>query len=111
MRTVGLALLALSAAMPASAYADTADFAFLVQQRVTAMECPGYPADPIAINDAIMAEGKRLGWSRQETIREMEGRRLHQVARHKSNPSGYCRQATDMEAANKHRLRNLGVRP
>lgn len=106
-----LAIVAPILLLPAAADASPQDFSFLVQQRVMTMECPGYGVDVFAIEDAIFEEGKRLGWSRPQILREMEGRRVHQVAKHQANPSDYCQIGTELEAANKHRLRSLGVRP
>lgn len=111
MRSTFGITLAAGLALAGGVHASTQDFAFLVQQRVTAFQCPGYAVDTLKIEDAIFRQGKRLGWSRAQTIREMEGRRIHQVAKHQSNPSGYCRMADELSAASHNRLRSLGVRP
>ena len=104
--TVAVALLTSAAAL-----GSTQDFAFLVAQRVAAMECPGYEVDIFAVNDAIFQEGGRLGWSRHQTIREMEERRLYQVEQHQSDPAAYCALARELEEASQQRLRSLTSAP
>lgn len=107
MRNIGLAFLAAAMAFSGNARADTADFGFLVEQRVVTVECQ-MPNDLMKIEDAIFAEGGRQGWSKAQTIRELEARRVHQVAKYKANPSGYCMMAKELRQASANRLHSLG---
>lgn len=97
------------AALSTPSHASTLDFAFLVEQRVATMECQVRDNNLIKIEDAIFDEGKRLGWDKQKTIRELEARRVHELATYRSNPKGYCNEIAELRDSAKHRLRKLGA--